>query len=150
VATILERTTPSAIGTSPFTSADLTSLAAGAYILGSNAITPPATATLLDFRLVLPSSITPTAGGTVTLFFLPQVDGTNYPNPPGSTTAAVPSQYYAGSYVFNGNATTVIDILNMRCPDYTFEVACWNNGSVSFPSSGTFTNTLYGKSYQMV
>lgn len=147
---VLQRTTPALITNTLFTQAALTSLGNGAYTAPDAVVTPAANATVLDFRLVLPSAITPAAGGVIALYLLPEVDGTNYPSPPGASAASPPARYYAGGYDLIGSAVTVLDILDMKCPDYPFKPLLFNNGSVAFPASGTFVASLYGKSWQWV
>lgn len=85
----------------------------------------------MDLQLNV-TSVTPTAGGTLAVYMIPAVDGTNYANPPGGSAVLPPQNYLVGTYGFTGGSTTVIDFLNMPMAlPYPVKLLLWNNCSAT-------------------
>lgn len=85
----------------------------------------------MDLQLNV-TSVTPTAGGTLAVYMIPAVDGTNYANPPGGSAVLPPQSYLVGTYAFTGGATTVIDFLNMPMAlPYPVKLLLLNNCSAT-------------------
>ncbi len=97
---------------------------------------------MADFYLDL-ASVAYTAEGTINLYILPTVDGTNYPTWTGNTATAQDEneQYHVGSMT-TPDATSVFDgvVRNVVLPVGKFKVAVKNDSGVTLGSSG---NTLY-------
>jgi hypothetical protein len=131
-------------------STSLNALANGSYAIGTSAInnspTDGTTVSYLkgDLTITLSSAVT-TGSGTpyVTVWLLPAVDGTNYPNPPGTTAGAAPSSNIRGTYTgVASTSTTTITVEGMDLPPYNFYVQVQNNLGIAFPSTNTSTCKL--------
>ncbi|WP_428485933.1 hypothetical protein [Rhodopila sp.] len=136
---------------SPFGS--LLGLANGGYQLSTSAIanTPTDGTTIsydmADLVIALSGGGITTGSGapSVTVWILPAIDGSNYPNPPGATAQAAPVGL---SYTFQqvpGVATTLIACPNIPIPPYNFKVMIQNNLGVALPSSGSAVCALQRK-----
>lgn len=113
---------------SPFTSV---TVAAATYALDAVGFNnTSAGMTSLDLQLNV-TSVTPTLGGTISIYLTAKIDGTNYPTP-GNIAALPPSNYLVGTYVFTGTATTVIDLYDMPMTlPYQCQLILFNNSSAS-------------------
>lgn len=141
---------PDASPDDPFTAAMLTGLASGGYALGNAIDNSAGLLTLCDINIVLPTAMTPAANGSLVFYFLPSVDGTNYPNPPATGTVSSSGGYYAGNYPFNGAATTVMPVVGLALPKRWFKPLLFNSSSVAFPTiSGTGVITFRRYTLQM-
>lgn len=94
---------------------------------------------LADFTLTLSSAVTTGSGSPyLSVYFLPAVDGTNYPTPPGATAGAAPQNYLVGTYQgVASTSTSTISVLNCVCPQYNFKVMVQNNLGVTLPATNT-------------
>lgn len=131
--------------------ASLNALANGAYALGAAINNTPADGTTIsydmaDLTITLSSAVTAGAAPVgITVWILPAVDGTNYPNPPGTTAGAAPSSL---SYTFQqvgAVSTSTIVCRDIPIPPYSFMVQIQNNMGVAFPATSTSTAKLQRK-----
>jgi hypothetical protein len=113
----------------PFTS---TTVASGAYALDAVGFNnTSAGMTSLDLQLYLSSAVTPSSGGTISIYLVAKVDGTNYPSP-GNSVAAPPSNYLVGTYACLNTSTQYIDIYDMPMTlPYQCQLILYNNSGVS-------------------
>jgi len=120
----------------PFTSQ---TVSAGAYVIDAVGFDNRTAGMIsMDLQLLL-SSVTPASGGTLAIYLISKIDGTNYPNPPGTTAQAPAPGTLVGSYAFTGAATTYLDIINMPMMlPYLNELVLWNNSG----SSITITSSV--------
>ena len=130
----------------------LNALASGSYALGAAINNTPTSGTTVsydvaDLTITLSSAVTAGAGTpNIVVWILPAVDGTNYPNPPGSTAAAASM---AHSFTFQQVASvshSTIVCPNIPIPPYNFKVQIQNNLGVSFPATNTSTCQLQRRS----
>jgi hypothetical protein len=127
------------------TSSSLASLANAGYALSNAAINNvPTDGTtisydLADLIITTTGSCTPTAGAYLTVWILPAVDGTNYPNPPGTSTAGVAPPALSMSFpqAVTGSAITNPTWVcpNIQIPPYNFYVQVQNNLGGAFPAT---------------
>jgi hypothetical protein len=130
----------------------LNALANGAYALGPAINNTPGgldstissngfSYDLYDITITLSSPVT--AGDvtpSISIYFLPTVDGVNYPTPPGATAGPAPSNYLVGTYQGVASASTeTMSVLDLSAPQYDFKVLILNNLGVAFPSTNTNT-----------
>lgn len=99
-----------------------------------------------DFELDLASLTITSANAFVTIFIVPSIDGTNYPDWSTGTYAAYHSQYARGNGIVKAvSATTArVNIEEVRIGPNKFKVAVRNGLGVAFASSG---NTLGMRTY---
>lgn len=124
----------------------------GSYALGAAINNTPTDGTtisydLADLTITLSSAVTAGSGAPyITVWILPAVDGTNYPNPPGSSAAAAPPNLIGGTYQGVPSVSTqTIEVLNIPIPPYNFKVMIQNNLGVALPSTNTSTCQLQRK-----
>lgn len=96
---------------------------------------------LADFTMTFSSAVTTGATApSLSVYFLPEVDATNYPTPPGATAGAAPINYLVGTYQgVASTSTSTISVLNCICPQYNFKVMIQNNLGVTLPATNTST-----------
>ncbi len=135
-------------GAVPLLTSELNALAIGALTPLGPVITPGTTTNLTvrhlrgDLALKLASnSLVFTAASFVAVYFVPAIDGTNYPKLSGANLAR--ANYRAGSiaiYPATPSAEVIYEgILSVRIPNAPFRVVLENLTGVTLPASG---NTL--------
>lgn len=99
-----------------------------------------------DFQLDLASLTISSSGAYVSVYIVPSVDGTNYPDWATGTGGGYQTQYLAGVIlVKNVSATTArANLSGVALPPGKFKVAVRNTVGASFASSG---NTLKIRTY---
>lgn len=95
--------------------------------------------TFADFQLDLASLTITSTNAFVTLFVVPTVDGTNYPDWTSGAVANYHQQYARGSAIVkNVSATTArVDIEEVRLPPGKFKVALRNGTGTALAASGS-------------
>lgn len=127
-------------------------VANGDYALGAAPIDNRATSGTIpaydlgDLTITL-SAATGSANSApyITVWILPAVDGTNYPDPPGNSAGPAPT---ALAYAFQQTpsaAHTTIICPDLPLPPYQFYVQIQNNLGVDFPTGGGNTCQLQRK-----
>ena len=94
--------------------------------------------TAMDVRIVGTFGANPSAGTTLQLFLIAEIDGANFPGPPGTSSAQPPANYLVGTYVFTSAATTVVDFYD--CPmtlPYPCRLVLFNNSGQTFTISSS-------------
>jgi hypothetical protein len=124
------------------TGASMNALADGAGVIGSEIDNTSGKYTHMLVHIRPDTNITGSGlDSRVDLFILPAMDGTNYPDPPGSTAANVPTSYFAGSMsnvdgVGAGAAQTFRDgQLMIPIPPCKFKLEVVNELGNPFPSN---------------
>ncbi len=127
-------------------STELNSLANGSYCTASAAIDNSTNLDLFDqLELNVTYGVAPSTGGTVDVFLLPSLDGTNYPDGGGATAPAPENQ--VGSFTLR--AVTTAQRLSLRdipIPPGLFKYVLKNSAGQAMAASG---NTLKHRSYSM-
>ena len=103
-----------------------------------------------DFQLDLASLTISSTTAYVHIFFVPTVDGTNYPDWTSGAYANYHGQYFAGSVAVKAvSATTArASLWNLLIPANKFKVALRNGVGAAFASSGnTLGMRTYSESY---
>ena len=130
------------------TGADMNSLANGSWATGVDTLVNNGTDLKLymDIDLALASAVTAGAGSPrVDVYLIPVPNGTNPPNPPGTTAQAAPIPSYVGGILAVASASfTRGSLRGIVIPPGSFGIIVQNNLGVSFPASG---NTLLGYRY---
>lgn len=129
----------------------LNALANGGYALGSainNTPTDGSTISydLADLTITLSSAVAAGSGTpNLVVWILPAVDGTNYPNPPGSSAAAAPAGLSYSFPLVPSVSTSTIVCPNIPIPPYNFKVQIQNNLGATLPATNTSTCQLQRK-----
>jgi hypothetical protein len=123
----------------------------GSYALGPAINNTPTDGTTVsydlgDLTITLSSAVTTGSGAPyITVWVLPAVDGSNYPNPPGSTAGAAPiGLSYSFPQVASASTSTIV-CPNLPIPPYNFKIQIQNNLGVALPSTNTSTCQLQRK-----
>jgi hypothetical protein len=99
---------------------------------------------LADMLITFSSSFTAAAGGYLTVGVICAIDGSTYPNPPGSS--AVSAQLYeTQTFQLNAVATTAIELPNLILRPFLTKFVLGNSSGVVFPTA-TITATLMRRS----
>lgn len=120
-------------------SASISTLTTGSYAIGAAIDNRPTSGTTVSYDLgdlrIPISSATPTAGGYITVWILPAVDGgtANYASP--NAAAAAPQNLVVGTYQAVNAATTEVVVRDLSLPPYSFKVLIQNNLGVSITAS---------------
>lgn len=131
--------TPANIATA--LSTELNSLANGSYSNASSAIAnATAKARFIAVELVL-ASLTPVANQTVTLWLLPSVDGTNYPDGGGST-APEPAMALCTFRLTNATRAFRLTRANLPIPPLNFTLVVSNDTITSGANLAAANNTV--------
>ena len=127
---------------------ELNSLANGSVAISSGAMTPGSTTNLTsgvmygDLWFTLGSSSSALVSGSfVAVYFLPAINGSNYPKQ-SSTNFAKPNYLVGYIYLYPATLSSEVireGILNVPIPNVPFKVILENHFGVALPSSG---NTL--------
>jgi hypothetical protein len=132
--------------------ASLNGLASGAYALGAAINNTPTAGSVVsydmaDLTITLSGAVTTGASSVyLTVWILPAVDGTNYPNPPGASAGAAPLSLVAGTYQgVAGVSTLSMQVMNLPIPPCSFMVMIQNNLGVALPATTTSTCQLSRK-----
>lgn len=122
--------------------ASLNALADGAGVIGAEIDNSTDRKTLMSVRLVVDTDITAVgADARVDLYMIVAEDGTNYPDPPGSTAADVPQAYFVGSISSVKRAGTVTNFLSghtrrpIIIPPRKFKIIPFNELGAAFPAN---------------
>jgi hypothetical protein len=135
------------------TGASLNALADGSGVVGSEVDNSSDRKTMMDIWFKVDTDRT--SSGTdarVDFYLIPAPDGTNYPDPPGSTAADITGTYYIGqiSSVKRNNTVTNFTSGALRgvvIPPFKFKVVVFNELGVALPSNN---NTICeGKRYNL-
>lgn len=125
------------IGVATALSTEINALAAGSSTNASSAIDNSSALDLFDdLELAVTFGSSPTAGGYVSVFLLPAVDGTNYAD--GSSSVAPAAGLLVAT--FDVRAVTTAQRLSFRnvpIPPGLFKYMLTNNTSQAFPASGS-------------
>lgn len=120
-------------------SGSISALANAGYAIGAaidNRPTPGTTVSydLADLRIPI-NAVTPAAGGYITVWILPAVDGgtVNYASP--NAAAAAPQNLVVGTYQAFNAATTEVVVRDLPIPPYSFKVLIQNNIGASITAS---------------
>lgn len=134
----------------PTWSPGLVSLASGSYSISSVIDNTVLLYTDAVARLNLGSLVTSGTGApSIALWVLNLLDGTTYPNPPGSTAGAPPIGNLASTYTANASAAgQVLDFPAFSLLPSKFALILQNNYGATFPASGV-TFSLYRYGYQV-
>lgn len=97
---------------SPFATGALSSTAFLTDTVGFNNSTVGMTS--FDLQIVGSFSTPPTGGTMLSLYLIGEIDGSNYPTPPGTSSALPPPNFLVGTYVFTGGTTTYMHFYD--CP----------------------------------
>ena len=120
---------------------ELASLAADEYTDLSDEIDNSSAKHLFaDFQFEAGDPAATFAGQSFSLFLIPSIDGTNYPNWTGDGTTDEPSndQYFVGSFTMdNGDpgAVSYYALRNVAIPPGKFKVACRNGPDEALPAT---------------
>jgi hypothetical protein len=133
--------------------ASLNGLTDTSGVIGSQIDNSADRKTLMDIWFNVDTDIT--AVGTdarIDFYLIPAPDGTNYPDPPGSTAADITANYYIGSISSVKRAGTVTNFTSgvlrgVTIPPWKFKVAAFNELGATMPANN---NTLcYGYRYNV-
>lgn len=135
------------------TGAALNALADGSGVIGSEIDNTTDRKTLMDIWVKVDTDITSVGtDARIDIYIIPALDGTNYPDPPGSTAADITDSYYVGQISSVKRAGTVTNFTSgalrgVVIPPWKFKVAAFNELGAALPSNN---NTLfYGYRYNM-
>lgn len=105
-----------------------------------------------DLSIKLSSAVSVPAGApTISIWILPAIDGTNYPNPPGNAAAQPPANLLAGTIVMVPSVSSSVMIARgLVLPPSLFTVLIQNNLGVAFPATNTSTCQLFRYNEQAV
>lgn len=130
----------------------MNALASGSYALGSAINNVPTDGTtfsydMCDLTITLSSAVTTGSGSpNVTVYILEEIDGSNYPSPPGGSAGAAPGNLVRGVYqAVASTSTTTMTVPNIPIGPYNFKVMIQNNLGVAFPSTNTSTCQIQRK-----
>lgn len=131
----------------------LNALADAAGVIGSEINNTTDRKTHMDVWVVVDTDITSVGtDARLDLYLVPAPDGTNYPDPPGSTAADVTGTYYVGAISSVKRAGTVTNFTSgvlrgISIPPWKFKIVLFNELGAALPSNN---NTLcYGYRYNL-
>lgn len=129
----------------------LNSLASGASIdsaaIDNTSTGSPANMTLADFEINLASVNITSATGYFSIYLIPSIDGTNYPDYTTGTTPVTPAHYFAGQMnTIAKNGTQRQTLVGVQLPPGKFKVVLVNNTGVALAAS---SNVLTMRRYSL-
>ena len=126
--------TPTSIAT--VLSTELNAIAAAGNTAASAVIDQDASRDVYAaFELAVTYATGPAAGAFVTLYLLPTLDGTNYPD--GDATIDPPPNLLAATFPIRSVATAQrVVVRDVVLPSSDFKVVCTNEASTAFSASG--------------
>lgn len=118
-------------------STELNSLADGQRALASSAIDNAASLDqYADFELAVPFDDAPNEGGSLLLWLVPALDGTNYADGDGSATPQ--AHLLAGHFQLRAEAGLQrLHLRGVALPPFKFKTLIQNHAGLSLPASGT-------------
>lgn len=132
-------------GGNPLTvmSTQLDALASGSGAIGAEVDNGDALDLYCDAELVVTFGTAPADGGTVDLYFVRQVDGTNYEDAVTGASEVPPRNGYVGSFFVRNATANRIVIPECRCPPRDFKFYVVNNTNQAFPASGSTVKAFF-------